>query len=389
VRLVIIGAGPVGLAAALGGVQRGWDVSVLESDEVGTALRRWGATRFFSPLGMNLPPGTREILGRNVPDDESILTGPEFADNILGPLAQSDALAGRIKVGHRVVAVGRAGLTRCDFAGHPIRSERAFRLLVDTPQGEKTFEADSVIDASGTYGQPVAIGFGGMPAPGERSLAQRPIRDLGELHAIRDSMHGKRILLTGHGHSAANAILVLAEIAEQAPETQIVWACRSFNQRPCVEVPSDPLPERQQVVAQANQLAMRPPGWLTMQRRASVESLANEDGASRVALSGGRVVVVDEIVALNGYRPDLSFLSELPIDIAPVTEGSGRLARALANVTDCLSVPSLTPADLDTGESGFHLAGAKSYGRARTFLLKNGYAQLHSMLDRLESNWTS
>ena len=105
---------------------------------------------------------------------------------------------------------------------------------------------------------------------------------------------------------------------------------------------------------------MRPPAWLKVQRRASVESLANEDTASRVALSGGRVVVVDEIVALTGYRPDLSFLSELPIDIAPVTEGGARLARALANVTDCLSVPSLTAADLDSGEPGFHLAGAKS-----------------------------
>lgn len=388
-KLIVIGAGPVGLAAALGGVQRGWDVSVLESDEVGAALRRWRSTRFFSPLGMNLPPGTREILGRNVPDDESILTGPEFADSILGPLAQSDALAGRINTGHRVVAVGRVGLTRCDFAGHPIRSERGFRLLVDTPQGEKTFEADGVIDASGTYRQPVAIGFGGMPAPGERSLAQRPIRDLGEFHARRDSMHGKRILLIGYGHSAANAILVLAAIAEQAPETQIIWACRSLNQRPCIEVPSDPLPERQQVVAQANQLAIKPPAWLKMHRRASVESFANEDGASRVSLSTGRVLVADQIVALTGYRPDLSFLSELPIEIAPVTEGGARLARALANVTDCLSVPSFRPADLDSGEPGFHLAGAKSYGRARTFLLKNGYAQIESILDRLASYRTN
>ncbi len=102
-----------------------------------------------------------------------------------------------------------------------------------------------------------------------------------------------------------------------------------------------------------------------------------------MAIAGSRVVLVDEIVGLTGYRPDLSFLSELALDIASATEGGARLTQALSNVTDCLSVPTLVPADLDTGEPGFHFAGAKSYGRARTFLLKSGYAQLETILNRL------
>ena len=104
-----------------------------------------------------------------------------------------------------------------------------------------------------------------------------------------------------------------------------------------------------------------------------------------MALLGGRAVLVDEIVGLTGYRPDLSFLSELAIDIAPATEGAARLTWALSNVTDCLSIPSAALTDLDSGEPGFHFAGAKSYGRARTFLLKSGYAQLETILNRLES----
>jgi lysine/ornithine N-monooxygenase len=256
---------------------------------------------------------------------------------------------------------------------------------VETSQGEQTFEADNVIDASGTYGQPTAVGMGGIPAPGERSLAGRFIRNLGALHAKVDALRGKTILLVGHGHSAAHAILHLAALADEAPGTQVVWATRSLNQRPCVEVSSDPLPERQHVAAHANQFAMRPPKWLKMERRASIEGLRKEDNELLcVALSGGRSVLVEEIVALTGYRPDLSFLSELEIEIDPATEGSARLARALSNVTDCLSVPSVAPADLDSGESGFHFAGTKSYGRARTFLLKNGYAQLEGIWNRLE-----
>jgi hypothetical protein len=152
-------------------------------------------------------------------------------------------------------------------------------------------------------------------------------------------------------------------------------------------VPSDPLPERQHVVAGANRLAARPPAWLTVERRASVESVSHVGNARLcVSLGRSRSVVVDDIVSLTGYRPDLSFLSELPIEISPSTEGAVRLTRALSNVTDCLSVPSILPSDLDSGEPGFHFAGAKSYGRSRTFLLKTGYSQLETILNRLSSH---
>jgi thioredoxin reductase len=382
-RLIVIGAGPAGLTAAISGVHRGWGVTVLERDEVGASIRRWGPTRFFSPLAMNLPSGACECLGGKLPPDDALLTGSEFVENVLVPLAGSNVLSGCIRTSHRVVAVGRSGLTRSDLAGHPVRAERPFRLLVETLQGEQIFEADAVIDASGTYGLSAALGAGGIPALGERCLSGRLIRNLGDLHARLGALRGKKILLAGHGHSAAHAMLQFAALAEEAPETQVVWATRSLNQRPCVEVSSDPLPERQRVASMANQLATRPPSWLTVARRASIESIVKDGGTLRVAIAGGRVVLVDEIVGLTGYRPDLSFLSELALDIASATEGGARLTQALSNVTDCLSVPTLAPADLDTGEPGFHFAGAKSYGRARTFLLKSGYAQLETILNRL------
>src|SRR5688572_24639768 len=125
-RLIVIGAGPIGVAAALGGVDRGWDVRVLEADRVGASLLRWGPTKFFSPLQMNLPPQGRRILGNSLPSDDAILTGPQFIDAVLAPLIESGPLAGRIHENHRVVAIGRAGLTRCDLPGHPVRMEHPF-----------------------------------------------------------------------------------------------------------------------------------------------------------------------------------------------------------------------------------------------------------------------
>ncbi|MBI1355837.1 MAG: flavoprotein [Acidobacteria bacterium] len=383
-RLIVIGAGPVGLAAALGGVRRGWDVTVLESEEVGASLRRWGPTRFFSPLAMNLPPGARAILAGGLPPDDALLTGPKFVERILAPLARTAPLEGRVREKHRVVAVGRAGLTRGDFAGHPIRAERPFRVLVETPTGEQTFEAEAVLDASGVYRNPAAVGAGGLPAPGERHLGDALLRDLGALHALGPGLRDRRILLVGHGHSAANALGTLAALPERAPATRVVWATRSLHRRPCVEVSPDPLPERQAVAARANALAAEPPPWLRVERRASVLAFApHPDGGWDVALSGGRSATVDAVVGLTGYRPDLSYLSELALEIAPATEGAARLAKALTHVTDCLSPPKLRPADLESGEPGFHLIGSKSYGRARTFLLESGYAQVETILDRL------
>jgi thioredoxin reductase len=385
-RLLVIGAGPTGLAAALGGTRLGWDVTVMEQGEVGSSMRQWGPTKFFSPLSMNLPPGAGAILGSTLPAGDALLTGPEFVESVLVPLVKSDSLAGRIKLGHRVAAIGRSGLNKGDFVRHPIRAERPFRVLVENPAGEQTFEFDAVIDASGTYGQPVSAGVGGVPARGERGAAGRLIRTLGTLDDRFHQLAGRTVLMVGHGHSAANAILRLARLAEEAAETRVLWATRSLNRRPCVEVASDPLPERQKVVFGANQLAMQPPGWLQVERRATVEAIAWGDaGKFRVNVAGSREFLVDEIVALTGYRPDLSILSELTVGIDPATEGSAGLARALSNVTDCLSVPAVAPADLDSGEQGFYLAGAKSYGRGRTFLLQSGYAQLETILNRLTS----
>jgi thioredoxin reductase len=379
-RLIVIGAGPVGLEAALAAVTRGYDVTVLEKDAVGASLRRWGATRMFSPVRMNVSAAARRLLGDECPPEDALLTGPEMVERILEPLAGRAPLAGRVRTGHRVTAVGRARLTRRDLPGHPLRGERPFRLLVEGPRGEEVLAAEYVLDASGVYGQPAALGAGGIPAPGERALNGQIIRDLGCLDERLRELSGRDVLLVGHGHSAANALDAFASLARPP---KVTWATRSANRRPCVEVPADPLPERERIAARANAMAEAPPAFLTVARRASVESIQGGDGRLRVALTGGGGGEFDAIVGLTGYRPDLSFLSELALEIAPSSEGAARLTRALGNATDCLSAPAVAAHDLQSGEPGFHLIGAKSYGRLPTFLLQTGIGQVSTIVDAL------
>src|SRR5262245_19919251 len=109
-RVVVIGAGPSGLAAALAAAHGGHDVTVLERDRVGASLRRWGTTRLFSPLAMNVPAIARELIA--LPPADAIMTGDAFVDDVLVPLAASAPLAGRVHVGHSVISIGRARMSR-------------------------------------------------------------------------------------------------------------------------------------------------------------------------------------------------------------------------------------------------------------------------------------
>jgi thioredoxin reductase len=349
-RVIVIGAGPIGLAAALGARDRGFDVTVLERDEVGASLRRWGPTRLFTPLRMNFPGLTGDDL----------LTGPEFADRVLVPAAAKLD----VRTHTRVVSVSRRGLTRTDYAGHPLRAERAFRVLTDR---DDVLEADVILDATGSTAAP-------LPYASRGESRVDAIRTLGEVHARREELRGKRVLLVGHGHSAANALAVLREAG-----AEVTWAVRTANCRPCEEIANDPLPERQRVVAAANALATD----VRVERRAMVESVARNNGHIDVALTGNRRAEVDAVVALTGYRPASDYASELALEVSPVSEGGARLYRAISKITDCLCVPDVAKEDFATGEPGYYFVGARAYGRSRTFLLQTGLIQLEMILDSL------
>ncbi len=396
-RLVVIGAGPMGLYAAFAAAQRNLEVTVLERDRIGESLLSWGSTRFFSPLEMNVPAWVRAALP-GLPSGDALLTGPEMVERVLLPLSRHPLVNDKIRTRHRVRGIARAGLSREDFPAHPVRHEKAFRILVETrepfpaetaaggaapnvmPGGEYLLDADFVFDATGGYRLGNGMGSGGLMAPGESASGPAVIRRLGDMEAALQAMRGGRILLLGHGHSAAHALLALRDASQGNREVSVTWAFRSRNMRPFRETPDDPLPGRAAITAPANALAAAPPAFLDIRRGAALAALEKSGSRLKARFGAGDPVEVDAVFAFTGYRPDLSFLSELALDLAPATQGTRKLHALLSGAADCLSVPAPAAGDLESGEPGFFLLGAKSYGRSNTFLLRDGILQLEMIL---------
>jgi hypothetical protein len=368
-----------GLLAAEGG----HDFTIFERDVVGASLLDWGTTRFFSPLRMNVSPRAMSVLGAKLPAADSLPTGPEFVETVLRPLAASPLLHDRMREGVQVLGVARKQMLRRDYPGHPLRAEKPFVLHLQHSGGrEEHVLADAVIDATGVHATPNPSGRDGLRAVGETAAAPNIIRTLGELHRRKSALAGIDVVLVGHGHSAANALDVLLAIE---PRPRVAWVLRSASRRPVVAVIPDTLVERERIVNRANDTASAPPAGVQVSRNAQIESIEPHDGRLSVKLSSGQVLMADTIVSMTGYRGDLSFLSELALDIAPDTEGPRRLSRAVSQARDCLSRPIVTAADLQTGEPNFFFAGHKSYGRLSSFLLANGVDQLERIFASLES----
>ena len=78
---------------------------------------------------------------------------------------------------------------------------------------------------------------------------------------------------------------------------------------------------------------------------------------------------VEEVIVVTGFRPDLSFLSEVRLDLDPVLSAPTKLAPLIdPNVHSCGTVYPHGAGELAQPEAGLYLAGMKSYGRAPSFL---------------------
>ena len=376
--VVIVGGGPVGLAAAAQLLKRGATPLVLEAGPtVGASVLEWGHVRIFSPWKYDIDPAARELLeptGWIAPDGEAYPTGRELVDQYLAPLG--GALGEHLRPRHRVTAVTRLGFDKMKTDG---RDEAPFALTVAIPGGERLILARAVIDASGTYGIPNPLGASGVLARGEAAAAHRIHYGIADpVGRDRARYLAKRVLVVGSGHSAFDVLIDLAEL----PGTPITWLVR----RPMADAKyggaeNDALPARGALGARMRGLVER--GAVT---QVVLRIAALRETPSGVLVSDGirEVGPFDEIIATTGFRPDLAPLRELRVRLDEILEAPPALAPLIdPNVHSCGTVPPHGVRELRHPEKDFYIVGMKSYGRAPTFLMLTGYEQVRSIASAL------
>ncbi|GIJ48297.1 hypothetical protein Val02_51830 [Virgisporangium aliadipatigenens] len=287
-RVLVIGAGPVGLAAAARLAERGVPFTVLEAgDSPGASVRRWGHVRLFTTWRHDVDPAARRLLaaaGWAQPCVEKLPTGAALVEEYLRPLADLPALRPHVRYGARVVAVRNAR----PLGRHP--GDGAVRLDDGTE-----LPATAVIDASGTWRTPNPL-----PVASAVPVVEGALPDV--LGSDRERFAGRHTLVVGSGHSAATTLLALVALRLKEPGTRVSWAIRADSPARAYGVGrEDPLPARGALGTRLRGFVAS--GAIDLHTGFTVAAMSTVDG--RVAVSDGeRTLDVDRVVNATGYHAD-------------------------------------------------------------------------------------
>ena len=392
--VAIIGAGPIGLAAAANLVERGIDFEIYESgSSVASSMESWRHIRLFSPWRELIDPAAKRLLTNTDWVEPSAGTAPRAAqliDDYLLPLAALGSIAPHVHTSSTVVSVTREGMDRTRSAG---RETTPFVLRLRDNEGTVIeLTARAVIDASGTYANPNSLGSNGLEPLGLAEVASFVSHALPDvLGSERARFAGKHTAVVGAGHSAANTLINLAQLAREEPGTRVTWIIRNPSAVRVSASDDDELPGRASLGVRVNRLVKG--GYIRLIDSFEIIRLqATDSGVTLVGSRKGQVetVDVDLVVNATGFRPNLDMLREIRLDLDEVIEAPKRLAPLIdPNVHSCGTVEPHGFAELRQPEPNFFIAGMKSYGRAPTFLLATGYEQVRSITAWLDNDMES
>ena len=383
--IAIIGAGPVGLAAAAHLATKSVAFVLLESAQtVGSNILQWGHVRLFSSWQFNIDKVAMKLLVENgwkAPLLKRLPYGKDLVEDYLIPLANLPQIQPFIQLNSKVVAISKRGL---DKMKNSQRDEQSFILYVEKNGRTERLEARAVIDATGTWAHPNPVNADNVWTDEEESLHSHITYGIPDVKGgDRSTFEQKRVTVVGGGHSAINTILDLADLEG----TEIIWILRKHRVEEVYGGESlDALPARGQLGSRIHQLVDS--GKISVHTPFLIHQVLPEDGTLTIhgTTPNGAATIeqIDEIIANTGSRPDFSFLREIRLDIDSATESVSALAPLIdPNIHSCGTVRPHGEAELRQPEKNFYIVGMKSYGRAPTFLMATGYEQVRSIVAHL------
>jgi thioredoxin reductase len=384
--VVIIGAGPIGLAAAAHLAKKGEAFLLLEAgSEVASNVSTWEHVRLFSPWRYNLDKAAVELLekqGWKAPDLNQLPTGKELVDDYLRPLSNLPEIYPYFHPNTKVVGMSRKDTDKMKTAG---REHAPFVLYTEKDGVFTVYEARAVLDASGTWGNPNPAHSSGVWLTEEKSLHEQIFYGIPDILGKKQNRYGnKRIAVVGAGHSAINTLLELAALQEIYPETDIVWVMRRQRVEEAYGGEErDALAARGALGSRIHKLVDE--GKVKVVTPFQVQRMLKTNNVINILgnMNGKKEMIadLDEIIVNTGSRPNLDMLRELRTSIDTATESVKALASLIdPNVHSCGTVRPHGEKELRQPETNFYILGSKSYGRAPTFLMATGYEQVRSVV---------
>lgn len=379
--VAIIGAGPVGLAAAAHLSLAGEAFILLEkSSEVAENIKSWQHVRLFSPWQYNVDKAAKQLLlksGWTMPEESILPTGQEIRAMYLQPLANLPEIKPFISFNTTVFGISKKNRDKMKSAS---RDSAPFVLYTEQNGKTERIFASAVIDATGTWATPNPVHAENVWTSAEQKLADKIFYGIPNVKSLNDRYKGKRVAVIGGGHSAINTILEL----EKLEDVEIIWVLRKKRveeayggeEKDALAARGE-LGSRIHTLVNEGKIKVFTPFYIEELTQTSVGIIIKGDGPT----GEHQLPAVDEIIANTGSRPDFSFLKEIRLSIDSTVESVEALAPLIdPNEHSCGTVRPHGELELRHPESGFYIVGMKSYGRAPTFLMATGYEQVRSIV---------
>lgn len=393
--VAIIGAGPVGLAAAAHLVSRKIPFIIFESGvSVGTNLQDWGHVQTFSSWKYNMDQAAKRLLeetGWQCPSEDSLPTGEEIVRDYLHPLSAHIKIQPFLHLSARVISITRRSINKMETQN---RDQFPFLLRVNVKGSIQEYLTSTVIDVSGTWQNPNPISTDGVFTQGELERAahiQYRIPDITGTEAYRYA--GKRVAVVGSGHSAFHSLQSLVKLKAQYPKTDIIWIMKgnqgSLNKRILPKKIACTIGSKK---SRGMDPVLRKVGSGVIELYSSFRTIGL-DGADTLTIHGlrgneiQRIDRLDEVIVNTGSRPDFAMHREIHVETDAVLECTTGLTELIyPSVHTCGTVPVHGEAELRQPEPNFYIVGSKSFGRASNFLMAIGYEQVKSVVRGIDSD---
>lgn len=375
--IAIIGAGPIGLAAAANLKRRNQPFFIIEKGDIAANIQTWSHVKLFSPWRYNVDAAAKALLeetGWQMPNEEEVPTGKQLIEHYLRPLAQ--LMAGDIYLNSEVVAISKQGKDRMKSEK---REAAAYELYMETPNGEKLLFASAVIDATGTWGNPNPALSSGLLLKSERFLRHKIDYEIPNIMKDKERYADKKIAVVGSGHSAINSLLLLVELKKINPQTEIHWILRKKQLADAFGGGSkDELAARGELGQRIQEAVEK--GFVKAITPFSIQAIGETEQGIVLQSENDKLVGYHRVIVNTGSRPNFTMNKELRFEVDAITEAVPALAPLIdPNEHSCGTVEAHGEQELRQPDEKFYIVGAKSYGRAPTFLMATGYEQVRSV----------